>query len=218
MPPIPCRALNSAAEATAERINHFLGHAHHALRDESAAQAILLRGFAQHRTFPSFQDRYLLDAYAIANYPMYRGVARLLGMRLHPITSNPESQFYALAESFSAYDFFFLHVKEADSRGEDGDFDGKVAVLEEVDRLLPMAVELSPDVLVVTGDHSTPAALGRHSWHPVPVVLRAETARSDPVRRFDESSCLHGEIGRMPMSQLMSLALAHAERLGKFGA
>ena len=218
VPPQPPRPLESAAEGTAERVNHFLAHAQRALQAEPAAQVVLLRGFAQHRTFPTFQERYLLDAYAIANYPMYRGVARLLGMRLHPITSDLRSEFDALGEAFSAHDFLFLHVKGADSRGEDGDFDGKVAVLEEVDRLLPMAVELSPHVLVVTGDHSTPAALRRHTWHPVPVLLRAETARRDPVPRFDESSCLQGEIGRMPMAQLMSLALAHAERLAKFGA
>ncbi|MFQ5946593.1 MAG: 2,3-bisphosphoglycerate-independent phosphoglycerate mutase [Anaerolineae bacterium] len=218
VPPRPCRPLKSAAEETADRVNHFLAHAQHALRTEPAAQVVLLRGFAQHRTFPTFEERYLLDALAIANYPMYRGLARLLGMRLHPITSDLRSEFDALGESLSAHEFLFLHVKEADSRGEDGDFDGKVAVLEEVDGLIPLVVELAPDVLVVTGDHSTPAALRRHTWHPVPVLLRADTARSDRVGRFEESSCLQGEIGRMPMAQLMSLALAHAERLAKFGA
>lgn len=218
VPPLPCRPLREGAESTAHRVNHFLAQCQRALQASSAAQAVLLRGFAQYRAYPTLQDRYLLDGYAMANYPMYRGVARLLGMGLHPVTADVRSQFAALSDAIAAHDFVFLHVKAADSRGEDGDFDGKVAVLEEVDELLSAAIELSPDVLVVTGDHSTPAALRTHTWHPVPVVLWAETARRDPVRQFDESSCLQGGIGRMAMSQLMSLALAHAGRLARFGA
>ena len=121
-------------------------------------------------------------------------------------------------ENYEKYDFFFLHIKPTDSRGEDGDFDAKVKVIEEVDSLLPVITELRPDVLVVTGDHSTPALLASHSWHPVPVLLSSDTCRPDNVERFGERECIHGGLGRMPMVYLMGIILAHAKRLAKFGA
>jgi 2,3-bisphosphoglycerate-independent phosphoglycerate mutase len=129
-----------------------------------------------------------------------------------------EEEISLLKENFSKYDFFFVHIKPTDSRGEDGDFDAKVKVIEAVDALIPLITGLGPDVLVVTGDHSTPAALAGHSWHPVPVILSAKTCRPDRVERFGERDCLAGGIGRMPTAYLMGLALAHAKRLEKFGA
>src|SRR5919198_333160 len=179
---------------------------------------LVLRGFAKLMPYKSLRERFTLTPLAIANYPMYRGIARLLGMDIHPVCPDIPSEFAALRANYDKYDFFFLHVKETDSRGEDGDFDGKVRVLELVDSLIPQLTSLNPDVLVVTGDHSTPAALAGHSWHPVPVILAAKTVRPDTVTRFDERSCTLGGFGRQPMMNLMGLALAHARRLQKFGA
>ena len=139
-------------------------------------------------------------------------------MELNPVTPDVPTQIYALEKRFAEFDYFFIHIKYTDSRGEDGDFDAKVKVIEEVDRLIPRLRKLNPDVLVVTGDHSTPAVLMNHSWHPVPVLLHARTARVDLVDKFDEISCIAGGLGRQPALNLMGLALAHAQRLVKFGA
>jgi 2,3-bisphosphoglycerate-independent phosphoglycerate mutase len=218
VPPLPVRALKPEAQRTADLVNNLVDQIRKILKDEHPANMVLLRGFAKHRSYPSMKERFKLNCLAIANYPMYRGVARLLGMTLHPVTADVPSQFEALEKNFSKYDFFFLHVKYTDSRGEDGDFDGKVKVIEEVDRLIPRVVRLNPEVLVVTGDHSTPSSMRAHSWHPVPVLLRAKTARVDRVERFDEISCIAGGLGRQPAMNLMGLALAHAGRLIKFGA
>jgi 2,3-bisphosphoglycerate-independent phosphoglycerate mutase len=159
-----------------------------------------------------------LNALAIASYPMYRGIARLLGMEVAAPTDAIKAEIDALRANYEKYDFFFVHVKPTDSRGEDGSFDAKVRVIEEVDALVPLVMGLRPDVLVVTGDHSTPAALASHSWHPVPVLLYADTCRPDRVERFGERDCIQGGLGRMPMVHLMGQALAHAKRLEKFGA
>jgi 2,3-bisphosphoglycerate-independent phosphoglycerate mutase len=149
---------------------------------------------------------------------MYRGIARLLGMDIALPTDSINAEMDALQENYAKYDFFFVHVKPTDSRGEDGNFEAKVKVIEEVDTLIPLVMGLKPDVLVVTGDHSTPAVLASHSWHPVPVLLAAETCRPDRVERFGERDCSRGGLGRIPMVYLMGLALAHAKRLKKFGA
>jgi 2,3-bisphosphoglycerate-independent phosphoglycerate mutase len=164
------------------------------------------------------KERYGLNALAIAVYPMYRGISRLVGMTVLSSVNDLAEEFQALADHFADYDFFFLHIKQTDSRGEDGDFDGKVAVIEEVDRFLPQVRALQPDVLVVTGDHSTPAKLRGHSWHPLPVILHSPYCLVDPVKKFDEVSCIAGALGKMPSVQLMALALANARRLEKFGA
>jgi len=218
VPPLEPTPLNPEAERTTTMVRDLLGQIRRILSDEPRANMILLRGFAKHRAYPSLYERFKLKALAIANYPMYRGIARLVGMDLHPVTPDIASEFTALQENYPRYDFFYLHVKATDSRGEDGDFDAKVKVIEEVDRLIPQLVELKPDVLVVTADHSTPSKLASHSWHPVPVLLHSRYARVDEVDRFDEISCLRGGLGRQPMMNLMGLALAHALRLKKFGA
>ena len=149
---------------------------------------------------------------------MYRGIARLLGMDIAGHTDTVAEEIALLREHYHDYDFFFIHVKATDSRGEDGNFDGKVTVIEELDAMLPHITDLKPDVLVVTGDHSTPAVLASHSWHPVPVILSALTCRPDMVAYFAERDCIRGGLGRMPMMYLMGQALAHAKRLEKFGA
>ncbi|MDZ7261102.1 MAG: 2,3-bisphosphoglycerate-independent phosphoglycerate mutase [candidate division KSB1 bacterium] len=218
VPPLEPQGLVPEAEKTVRLVKSFLEQSRKILADEEKANGILFRGFAKNRAYKSLRERFKLRGLAIANYPMYRGVAKLLGMDLHPVTPDLRSQFEALREKFTDYDFFFLHVKATDARGEDGDFDAKVKVIEEVDSLLPILTGLSPDVLIVTADHSTPALLKAHSWHPVPVMLYSQYCRSDEVDRFDEIACSRGSLGRQPGVNLMTLALANALRLKKFGA
>ena len=218
MLPIPPRALIPAAEPTAALFSEIVDQARKVLFDEARANMILLRGYARYRRYPSIQERFGLNALAIASYPMYRGIARLLGMDIALPTDSINAEMDALQENYAKYDFFFVHVKPTDSRGEDGNFEAKVKVIEEVDTLIPLVTGLKPDVLVVTGDHSTPAVMASHSWHPVPVLLAAETCRPDRVERFGERDCSQGGLGRIPMVYLMGLVLAHAKRLEKFGA
>jgi 2,3-bisphosphoglycerate-independent phosphoglycerate mutase len=216
--PVAPRALSVEAEPTAALFTELLEKAGKVLAGEAKANMILLRGYACYRKYPSLAARFGLKALAIAGYPMYRGIARMLGMEIAPQTDTLGAQLEALHRNFQKYDFFFIHVKPTDSRGEDGNFEAKVKVIEEVDALVPQITDLGPDVLVVTADHSTPAALASHSWHPVPVLLSAGTCRPDRVEQFGERACTLGGLGRMPMVYLMGQALAHAGRLTKFGA
>ena len=218
MLPISPRALIPAAEPTAALFSEIVDQARKVLFDEARANMILLRGYARYRRYPSIQERFGLNALAIASYPMYRGIARLLGMDIAMPTDSIRAEVDSLRDNYTKYDFFFMHVKPTDSRGEDGNFEAKIKVIEEVDTLIPLVTGLKPDVLVVTGDHSTPAVMASHSWHPVPVLLAAETCRPDRVERFGERDCSQGGLGRIPMVYLMGLALAHAKRLEKFGA
>lgn len=218
MPPMLPKALTPEAEETAAVIAELTEKAKEVLSDEEKANMMLLRGYAKYRSFPGLGERFGLNPLAIANYPMYKGIARLLGMTVNQQTNTIEEEFDALRENYEKYDFFFLHIKPTDSRGEDGDFDAKVKVIEEVDSLLPVITGLRPDVLVVTGDHSTPALLASHSWHPVPVLLSSDTCRPDSAKRFGEKECINGGMGRFPMVYLMGIALAHAGKLTKFGA
>ena len=217
-PALPPKALIPEARGTAALLQSLVDKATAVLSDEDKANMLLLRGYSKYRRYPSIKERFGLNALAIASYPMYRGIARLLGMVIGPQPSDIKEEITALRENYMNYDFFFVHVKATDSRGEDGNFDAKVKVIEEVDSLIPLVTELNPDVLVVTGDHSTPAALASHSWHPLPVILCSDTCRPDRVEKFGESDCICGGLGRMPMVHLMGLALAHAKRLEKFGA
>jgi 2,3-bisphosphoglycerate-independent phosphoglycerate mutase len=216
--PVSPRALVPEAEPTAALFSELVGKAGNVLADEAKANMILLRGYACYRKYPSLAERFGLKALAISGYPMYRGISRLLGMEIAPQTDSTEAGIEVLRENYAKYDFFFLHVKHTDARGEDGNFEAKVKVIEEVDALAPKITDLQPDVLVVTADHSTPAAIAAHSWHPVPVLLAAKTCRPDHVEQFGERACIQGGLGRMPMVYLMSQALAHAGRLKKFGA
>lgn len=218
VPALAPRALTPEAARTSDILSELIAKVQSALADEPKANMILLRGYGKYHQFPSIGSRFGLRPLAIANYPMYRGLARLLGMEIHPLTHTIAEEFTALEQMFPKFDFFFMHVKPTDSKGEDGNFDAKVKVIEEVDALIPRLAALNPAVLVVTGDHSTPAALKSHSWHPVPALLASPTCRPDRVERFGERDCLQGGLGRMPMKDLMPLALAHAQRLAKFGA
>jgi 2,3-bisphosphoglycerate-independent phosphoglycerate mutase len=218
VPPLPARPQNAKARRTATLFNNFLKQAGQILAAEPQANMMLLRGFAKHRPYKSLSERFKLRALCLANYPMYRGVSKLLGMSIYPVVKDIRAQIDALYENFDKYDFFFLHFKATDATGEDGNFAAKIKAIEEVDALIPRLTALQPDVLAVTGDHSTPSALRAHSWHPVPVVLWSRYARRDGVTSFNEKACLHGGIGQIPARHLMPLILAHALRLKKFGA
>jgi 2,3-bisphosphoglycerate-independent phosphoglycerate mutase len=218
VPPLHVRPLADGAEPTARLVQGILNEASRVLADEPAANVILARGFAAYERYPSMADRFKLRSRAIARYPMYGGVARLLGMDVLPIPASDEASIAALTEDFEQYDFHFVHFKAVDSRGEDGDFAAKVAAIEAIDRLIPRVEALRPDVLVVTGDHSTPSRYRAHSWHPVPVLLASPWTRPDEDATFGERSCRRGELGIFPAVDLMTLALAHAGRLAKFGA
>ncbi len=152
-------------------------------------------------------------------YPMYRGVAKVVGMTVMPPADSMSDEIRMLEENWDAYDFFFVHIKKTDSYGEDGNFDGKVGIIEEVDALLPRITALGPAALIITGDHSTPAKLKAHSWHPIPVLIYSPDARPDGIAEFGERPCMHGSLGsRFEATDLVPYALAHAQRLEKFGA
>ena len=196
----------------------FIKQAREILKDERPANMITLRGFARRPPIPSMQDIYGVTPAAVAIYPMYRGLARLVGMTPLPAGANLNDQVEAMRKHWDTYDFFFFHHKYTDSAGEDGNFDGKVQRIEELDACIPDIAALEPQVLIVTADHSTPAALRDHSWHPVPLVIAADSCRTDAVQRFSETECLRGGLGRFAAKYLIPVALAHARRLQKFGA
>ncbi|MDH5405685.1 MAG: 2,3-bisphosphoglycerate-independent phosphoglycerate mutase [Candidatus Aminicenantes bacterium] len=216
--PLEVQPLNPEARNTAHMVNEFIARAKEVLSTQHPANMILCRGFGKYSPFPSMKEVYKLRSAAVVTYPMYKGVARLVGMELISTGVKIEEEFNTLRENFHSYDFWFLHIKHPDSAGEDGDFQRKVALIEEVDQLLPSLTELKPDVLVVTGDHSTPCTFKAHSWHTVPIVLSSQWARPDRVEQFNEKECLYGGLGRFPATELMPLALAHALRLKKYGA
>lgn len=217
--PLPVKALRPEAEHTAAEFNQWIAQARAILADHSPANMVTLRGLDKNPGLPSMKEVYGLRAAAIAAYPMYRGAARLVGMDVLPTGESVEEEMESLKTHWASYDFFFVHVKKIDSAGEDGDFDRKVSLIEQVDKVIgPTIQQLQPDVVVVTGDHSTPALLRSHSWHPVPVLLYSRHCRSDEVQHFSERECARGALGRFPATEIMPLALANALRLTKFGA
>jgi 2,3-bisphosphoglycerate-independent phosphoglycerate mutase len=217
--PLPAVAEIPEAQRTADLVNNWIAKAKAALADWRPANMVTLRGFAKDPALPKFPEIFGLKPAAVAVYPMYRGVARLVGMEVIPVEHPISNEFQTVVGNWDAYDFFFVHVKYTDSRGEDGDFEAKQAVIEEVDQALPILLDLDPDVLVVTGDHSTPSQLKSHSWHPVPTLVWAPgTVRSDGATAFGETECSRGGLGIFPATELMPIALAHAQRLAKYGA
>ncbi|MEE8385675.1 MAG: 2,3-bisphosphoglycerate-independent phosphoglycerate mutase, partial [Dehalococcoidia bacterium] len=206
------------AQRTADVVAEFIHQAAEILEDERPANMLTLRGIAQRPPIPTMQEVYGLKSAAVAVYPMYRGLARLVGMEVLPPMADIGEQVAALKRNWDAYDFFFFHYKYTDSAGEDGNFDEKVRHLELLDAQIPHLTALGPKVLIVTGDHSTPCTLKSHSWHPVPVLLAADTCRPDETKHFGESPCLYGGLGQFQAKYLLPLALAHAGRLQKFGA
>jgi len=222
--PQPVRALEPGSERAARLANRFIDQARELLaghRPRVATNMILLRGFDRLPRVPTYRDLFGLRAAAIAVNGMYRGVARLVGMTvldLGGVTPALDGEFAALEKSWDDFDFFYLHVKQTDTAGENGDFAGKVRVIEEVDALLPHLTALKPDVIIVSGDHSSPAVLKSHSWHPVPTLLYGRYVRADGIAEFGERACARGSLGILPAMDVMPLALANAQRLAKFGA
>ncbi len=221
VPPLPAKARSPEAEATAALVNQWIAEAAEVLKGHEPANMLTLRGFAMDPNLPKYRDVYKLRAACVAVYPMYKGVARLVGMDVIATDPHdtPQDEFNHVARVWNDYDFFFCHIKYTDSRGEDGDFDAKVKVIESVDAALPTLINLKPDVLIITGDHSTPATYKAHSWHPVPTLLWApKTHMPDRAQVFGERECMAGALGQFPATDLMPLALAHAGRLAKYGA
>ncbi len=216
--PRALQARGREAEHMVEVADAFLEQARDLLANESPANMVLIRGFGGYPILPQVADVYGLKALGIAGYPMYRGVAAAVGMDTAACAGEIEAEFQVLEEYFAAYEMGYLHIKRTDSAGEDGDFDRKVGMLEEIDEFVPRFQQLQPDVLIVTGDHSTPSSMGGHSWHPVPVVLSSAWDIPDATSNFSERGCRGGCIGTIPSTALMTLAMAHAGRLDKFGA
>jgi 2,3-bisphosphoglycerate-independent phosphoglycerate mutase len=210
--------LSPEARRTAEIVNNYLKRATEALRSFHPANTILLRGFSKVPEIPTMSDRFRLQAAAIATYPMYRGLARLVGMEVLKTGETIQEEVETLKRYFGRYDFFYLHFKKPDMAGEDGNFKMKVKAIEEIDRLIPSILKLKPDVLVVTGDHSTPSLLKSHSWHPNPILLFSKYIRPDGIRRFTERHCQKGQLGRFPALDIIPLMLANGLKLKKFGA
>jgi 2,3-bisphosphoglycerate-independent phosphoglycerate mutase len=216
--PLEAKGNDPASERTARLVNRFVAEAGRLLSDAAPTNMVTLRGFARYPKIATMQEVYGLKPVAIAVYPMYKGLARLVGMDVAEAGATLADQVEALRTLWTRYDFFFIHFKYTDSTGEDGNFAGKVEMIEKLDAELTKVRALEPDVLIVTGDHSTPSKLKSHSWHPVPTVLWASTCRQDAVNEFGESYCLRGGLGQFQAKYLLPLALAHAGRLGKYGA
>jgi len=218
VPPLDPRPLDPAAARTAEVAAAVVAEARRVLADEPVANGLLLRGFDSHRELPAFRDRTGLRAAAVAVYPMYRGIARLLGFEVLGPPADLVEEIELLRKHWNDFDFFFLHHKDADAAGEDGDREAKVAAIERLDAVVPDLMELAPTVIAVTGDHATPSQMAAHSWHPVPVLVHGARAGRDDVDRFGERWCRVGGLGLRPSMHLMPILLANAGRLAKYGA
>ncbi len=216
--PLAARATAAAGEVTARLVNRFVEEAKRILHDRSPANMLLLRGFARRPDWPSMAEVFELRPAAVAHYPMYRGLAKLVGMEALPTGPALDDTIGTVRENWHRFDYFFVHYKYTDTAGEDGDFDRKVAKLEEADAAIPSLLALKPDVLMVAGDHSTPAVLAAHSWHPVPFLMRASWTRADGCDAFNEVALQKGSLGTFPAVEAMPLARAHAGRFTKYGA
>ena len=218
LPPLPVRPLTPEAEETARLANVFIEEARRRLAGREQANMVLLRGFAKRPHFPQMPQIFNLRAAAIALYPMYRGLAKLVGMTALDGGHDISDEFETVRSYYNEFDYFFVHYKKTDAAGEDGDFDRKVAAIEELDAALTALLDLRPDVLMITGDHSTPAIMAAHSWHPVPFLLHSQLTRSSGADHFDEVTCRGGSLGTFPAKDAFYLALAHAARFTKYGA
>ncbi len=218
VPPLDPHAHNAESQKTAEIAKQFVAQAEKLLKGQPKANGLTLRGFAKAPALPSYEDVYGLKAAAIAVYPMYKGLAQLVGMDLVGKPTTLAEEIDVLAKAWNDYDFFFVHFKYTDSRGEDGNFAEKAKMIEQFDAVVPRVMALNPTVLAVTGDHSTPAKMKGHSWHAVPVLIAGQNVRTDACQSFGETECLKGGLGQFQAMYLMPLLLAHADRLGKFGA
>jgi 2,3-bisphosphoglycerate-independent phosphoglycerate mutase len=217
-PPAKIIAIKPEASKSERIVNIFITQATDILKNEPKANYLLMRGFAKHPNLEPMSERYKINPAAIATYPMYKGIARLVGMQILECQETWESEIKTLAQHVKNFDFFYLHFKEVDMKGEDGDFDGKVKLIEKFDSLLPEILKLKFDVLAITSDHSTPAVLKGHSWHPNPFLLHSVNGQVDGIKTFSETSCAHGSLGLFPQLKVMPLLLAHSLKLKKYGA
>ena len=217
-PPLSVTARQETAQTTAAAARAFLDQARRRLEGEAPANMVLMRGFGAYPDLPRFADRYGLKALGVAGYPMYRGLAAAVGMEIAESGPDIADELEVVRSRYRDYDFIYLHFKPTDSAGEDGDFGKKVRLLEQADRVVAELRALEPEVLVVTGDHSTPSIMRSHSWHPVPLAIESRWSLPEPSAVFSEVGCRRGTLGELPSSAVMALALAHAGRLDKFGA
>ena len=221
-PPLTVRAINSEAEKTARVLNRFIEQSHQiieAYTPKSNANMLILRGLDRYPNFPPFSELFGLRAAAIAVYPTYRGIASLVGMQVLPVEGDAATdEFSCLEKYWTDFDFFYIHIKETDLAGEDGDFDRKVKIIEDVDKLIPRLIALEPDVIIVSGDHSTPAYMKGHSWHPVPTLIHGKYVRPDNISEFGERACSRGSLGILPAKHIMPIALANAGRIMKWSS
>ena len=217
VPAMPVKALEAGGEKTAGLVNEFVAQAGKLLAEEERGNMVLLRGWAQLPSLPPMGDVYRINPAGIAAYPMYRGLATVANMRIIPTGRTFSDEVDTLHQEFDNHDFFFIHYKPADAAGEDGDFDAKVKTLEDLDPLIPRIRELNPDVFMVAGDHSTPAIMAAHSWHPVPFMLNSKLTLGEGVPGFSERECNRGSIGSIPATQVMLLAMSHSGKLTKYG-
>jgi 2,3-bisphosphoglycerate-independent phosphoglycerate mutase len=218
-PPLPVVGIDTKkTKKTVEVLTSIVAQAERTLADEPKANRMLLRGISFFHPLPTLEERFGLRSCGIAAYPMYKGLARLAGMAVDDRPKTPADLVAVLKDRWADFDYFFVHYKYTDSSGEDGDFDRKVRMIEECDALVPAIEALRPDVLAVTGDHSTPAVMKGHSWHPVPALLHSRYCLADGLPGFDEVHCARGTLGQRPTLHLMGLLLAHALRLSKYGA
>lgn len=217
--PIVPSGDNELSRKVARVLNGFVEQSSQILKDENHANYPLLRGISLYPNLIPYSEVYGLRACCIATYPMYKGVSKLVGMDILEVSGNSiKSELDTLKNNFDKYDFFFIHIKKTDSYGEDGNFEGKVGVIEEFDSLVPQILELKPDVFSVTGDHSTPAIMKSHSWHPVPILINSRYHRAVNLDGFYESECNKGDLGIIKSVEIMPLLLAHSDRLSKYGA
>ncbi len=216
--PLIAKGQDAKSKFLASVINKFISKGFEILKNEYPANGFLTRGFSSKPILPSIREKYLMESAAIATYPMYRGIASLLGMKLLEAPTSIGGLFETYAQNRQKYDFFFIHIKGTDQAGEDGDFSAKVKCIETVDKSLPILLDYRPDVIAITGDHSSPCAMRSHSFHPVPVLINSEYSGVDDVSRFHENACNNGGLGFFESKYLMSLLLANARRLNKFGA
>jgi 2,3-bisphosphoglycerate-independent phosphoglycerate mutase len=215
--PMKVQPISIEGALTAEAVNAFVAEAQTILAKQPRANMLTLRGFSILPHLPSMNDRYLLNPAAIAAYPMYRGLASLLGMKVIPTGTTFEEEIETLREHWDEHDFFYIHYKPADAAGEDGDFDAKVRTLEELDRHIPALLDMKPDVFIVAGDHATPAIMASHSWHPVPFLLHSKLTLGEGVECFSERALGTGSLGRFQAEHIMLQAMSHADKLTKFG-
>jgi 2,3-bisphosphoglycerate-independent phosphoglycerate mutase len=218
VPPLDPHPHDAGSQRTAQIAKQFVAQAQKLLAGQPKANGLTMRGFANAPALPSYEDVYGLKAAAIAVYPMYKGLAQLVGMELVGKPATLAEEIDVLEKEWNNYDFFFIHFKYTDSRGEDGNFAEKVKMIEQFDAIVPRVTALKPTVLAVTGDHSTPAKMKGHSWHAVPVLIAGQNVRTDACQTFGETECLKGGLGHFQAMYLMPLLMAHADRLGKYGA